>query len=121
MHVQSWKNGFFCAFSDNCFPGNHANLGNYNFHFVFLGIKGLLSESGRRRMREAQRRRELEEQRNKRIDLDNPKNPWGMLAQNWGRKESQEEDRIDYQALLRKHTKGGGGRPFFLGFYLLSF
>ncbi|XP_037793068.1 nuclear cap-binding protein subunit 3-like [Penaeus monodon] len=69
------------------------------------GIKGLLSESGRRRMREAQRRRELEEQRNKRIDLDNPKNPWGMLAQNWGRKESQEEDRIDYQALLRKHTK----------------
>lgn len=72
-------------------------------------------------MREAQRRRELEEQRNKRIDLDNPKNPWGMLAQNWGRKESQEEDRIDYQALLRKHTKGGGGRPFFLGFYLLSF
>lgn len=81
-----------------------------------LGVKGLLSENARRRMREA-----------KRMgapvgvgDLDNvggpcdyhredgsSKNPWGALAQNWGRKESQEDDRLNYQELLQQHRQRG--------------
>ena len=43
-------------------------------------------------------------------DLDNPsgetddKNPWGSLAKNWGKKETQQF--IDYQALLKTHITG---------------
>ncbi|KAK8724554.1 hypothetical protein OTU49_011128, partial [Cherax quadricarinatus] len=83
----------------------YRKYGNPNFG----GIKGLLSESGRKRMHEARRRREHDE--TLRWDVDGqkieegPKNPWGALALNWGRKESQEDDRFDYQALLRQHQK----------------
>lgn len=42
-------------------------------------------------------------------DLDDPVevsgHPWGFLAQNWGKKETQEN--IDYQELLRQHVTGG--------------
>lgn len=37
----------------------------------------------------------------------NSKNPWGALAQNWGRKESQEDDRLNYQELLQQHRQRG--------------
>ncbi|KAB7507657.1 hypothetical protein Anas_03569, partial [Armadillidium nasatum] len=41
-------------------------------------------------------------------DLDDPVevsgHPWGFLAQNWGKKETQEN--IDYQELLRQHVTG---------------
>ncbi|KAG7163645.1 Nuclear cap-binding protein subunit 3-like, partial [Homarus americanus] len=87
----------------------YRKYGNPNFG----GIKGFLSESGRKRMREAQRRREVEEgQRWGRDDKnieEGPKNPWGALASNWGHKESQEDDRFDYQALLRQHQKRAPG------------
>ncbi|XP_076041995.1 uncharacterized protein LOC143025884 isoform X2 [Oratosquilla oratoria] len=81
---------------------------------TLFGRLSRISESGKRSMQEAQRRRErememLRRQRPVYVDLDavddESKNPWGSLAKNWGRKESQEDDRLDYQALLRAHMR----------------
>lgn len=49
-------------------------------------------------------------------DLDHPeleseKDPWGCLAMNWGKKETQPF--IDYQAMLHSHVSGNVIVPIF--------
>ncbi|KAK8404274.1 hypothetical protein O3P69_007533 [Scylla paramamosain] len=83
--------------------------GNSSKLSVRLRLQGdrLLSENGRRRLRDAQEKRVAETGGvGGQIRLGGgAKNTWGDLTLNWGRRESQEGDTFNYQALLTQHRE----------------
>ena len=59
------------------------------------GPGGLVSEEGRERMREAQARRAQSEHAKGYVDHDDPRNPWGSMAETWARGDTPQA--FDYQ------------------------